>query len=72
MAAELAGRAMVTLAVNGVRARRDRRRELYAQAFAAVTAYGEYPGESSSQGCRIQEFSDEGMNRVPLENGVFR
>jgi hypothetical protein len=34
---------LVTLAVNQQRARKDRQRELFADAFAAVTEYREYP-----------------------------
>lgn len=34
---------VVTLAINGARAERQRRRDLHARALAAVTAYGEMP-----------------------------
>lgn len=38
----LAG-SLVVVAINGVRARRDRRRDVYAQALASVAEYWEYP-----------------------------
>ncbi len=38
-----AGVALFTLAVNQIRARKDRQRELFEDAFAAVTKYREYP-----------------------------
>jgi hypothetical protein len=72
--------ALVTLAVSGVRARRDRRRDLYAEAFAAVTAYWEYPyivrrrrhDEPAAERVRISEQLGKVQERISRHEAWIR